>query len=103
MKSNEEAGAYISTFKRFEHKSPDLIKERVDKDYASMYRTALTSINKVNKTDVGTLQSSIGVRIHSLRFFFPAIFSYLVPRSEFRRYCSSTIGTTSDAPRIWAS
>jgi len=58
--SNEEAGAYISAFKRFEHKPPDLIRERVDKDYTSMYRTALTSINKVNKTDVETLQSSIG-------------------------------------------
>jgi len=58
--SNEEAGAYISTFKRFEHKPPDLIKERVDKDYTSVYRTALTSINKVNKTDVETLRSSIG-------------------------------------------
>jgi len=58
--SNDEAGAYISTFKRFEHKPPDLIKERVDKDFTSMYRTALTSINKVNKTDVETLHSSIG-------------------------------------------
>ncbi|KAF8844358.1 DNA repair protein rad10 [Paxillus ammoniavirescens] len=58
--SNDEAGQYIATFKQFEHKPPDLIKERVDKDYDSLIRTALTSINKVNKTDVETLRTSLG-------------------------------------------
>lgn len=58
--SNEEAGQYITTFKQFEHKPPDLIKERVDKDYTSILRTALTGINKVNKTDVETLRTSLG-------------------------------------------
>ncbi|KAF9241520.1 restriction endonuclease type II-like protein, partial [Melanogaster broomeanus] len=58
--SNDEAGQYIATFKQFEHKPPDLIKERVDKDYESLLRTALTSINKVNKTDVETLRTSLG-------------------------------------------
>ncbi|KAK0212745.1 restriction endonuclease type II-like protein [Desarmillaria ectypa] len=58
--SFEEAGHYLSTFKQFEHKSPDLIKERADKDYISMLRTSLTSISKVNKTDVETLRSSFG-------------------------------------------
>ncbi|KAG1858098.1 restriction endonuclease type II-like protein [Suillus subluteus] len=58
--SIEEAGQYISTLKQFEHKPPDLIKERVDKDYNAVLRTALTSINKVNKTDVETLRSSLG-------------------------------------------
>ncbi|KAI6134493.1 restriction endonuclease type II-like protein [Pisolithus croceorrhizus] len=58
--SNEEAGQYIATFKQFEHKPPDLIKERVDKDYDSIFRTALTSINKVNRTDVATLRTSLG-------------------------------------------
>ncbi|TBU23582.1 restriction endonuclease type II-like protein [Dichomitus squalens] len=56
----EEAGYYLSTYKQFEHKPPDLIKERVDKDYNSMLRTALTSISKVNKTDVETLRTSFG-------------------------------------------
>ncbi|KAI0342096.1 DNA repair protein rad10 [Trametopsis cervina] len=56
----EEAGFYISTYKQFEHKPPDLIKERVDKDYSSMMRTALTSISKVNKTDVEILKTSVG-------------------------------------------
>lgn len=61
--SAEEAGFYLSTYKQFEHKPPDLIKERVDKDYYSMLRTALTSVSKVNKTDVETLRISLGVSI----------------------------------------
>ncbi|KIJ61300.1 hypothetical protein HYDPIDRAFT_96724 [Hydnomerulius pinastri MD-312] len=58
--STDEAGQYIATFKQFEHKPPDLIKERLDKDYDTLLRTALTSINKVNKTDVETLRTSLG-------------------------------------------
>ena len=60
--SNDEAGLYISSYKKLEHRPPTMIKERVDKDYSSVFRTALTSISKVNKTDVETLRSSIGVR-----------------------------------------
>jgi len=56
----DEVAYYITTFKQFEHKPPDLIKERVDKDYTSMLRTALTSISKVNKTDVETLRTAFG-------------------------------------------
>ncbi|KAF8210365.1 restriction endonuclease type II-like protein [Mycena galopus ATCC 62051] len=56
----EEAGHYLATFKQFEHKPPDLIKERVDKDYDSILRSTLTSISKVNKTDVETLRTSFG-------------------------------------------
>ena len=67
ISSAEEAGYYLSTFKQFEHKPPDLIKERVDKDYHSMLRTALTSISKVNKTDVEILRTSIGVRCQHSR------------------------------------
>ncbi|KAG5648503.1 hypothetical protein DXG03_003114 [Asterophora parasitica] len=58
--SFEEAGHYLSTLKQFEHKPPDMIKERVDKDYNAILRTALTSISKVNKTDVETLRTSFG-------------------------------------------
>jgi len=54
----EEAGHYLTTFKQFEFKSPDLIKERIDRDYHTILRTALTTINKVNKTDVETLRTS---------------------------------------------
>ncbi|OCB88776.1 DNA repair protein rad10 [Sanghuangporus baumii] len=70
--SNEEAGMYLSTYKAFEHKPPDLIKERVDKEYNAMLRAALTSINKVNKTDVETLRTTFGketYRILTLQSF----------------------------------
>jgi len=56
----EEAGIYLSTYKLFEHKPPDLIKERIDNDYASIIRSALTSVKSVNKTDVMTLRSNFG-------------------------------------------
>lgn len=61
MCSLDEAGHYLSTLKQFEHRPPDLIKERVDKDYSSILRASLTSISKVNKTDVETLRTSFGV------------------------------------------
>jgi len=61
--SYEEVGHYLATFKLSEFKSPALIKERVDPDYNSVFRTALTSINKVNKTNAETLRTSLGVRI----------------------------------------
>jgi len=58
--SIDEASLYLSTFKQYEHKPPDLIKERVDKDYDSCLRSSLTSISRVNKTDVETLKTSLG-------------------------------------------
>ena len=57
----DEAALYLSTFKQYENKPPDTIKERVDKDYASVLRSALTSIKGINKTDVETLRSNCGV------------------------------------------
>jgi len=59
--SNDEAGLYISSYKKLEHRPPTLIKERIDKDYSSIFRSALTSVSKVNRTDVETLRSSVGV------------------------------------------
>ncbi|PPQ67270.1 hypothetical protein CVT25_005854 [Psilocybe cyanescens] len=58
--SFEEAGHYLTTYKQYEFKSPDLIKERAEKDYHAILRTTLTSISKVNKTDVETLRTSFG-------------------------------------------
>ncbi|KAF8897046.1 restriction endonuclease type II-like protein, partial [Gymnopilus junonius] len=58
--SSEEAGHYLTTYKQFEFKPPDFIKERAEKDYYPLLRSALTSISKVNKTDVETLRSSFG-------------------------------------------
>ena len=59
--SLEEAGIYLSTYKLFEHKPPDIIKERVDKDYASILQATLTSVKGINKTDVMTLRTTFGV------------------------------------------
>uniref|UniRef100_A0A8H8CPG9 ERCC1-like central domain-containing protein n=1 Tax=Psilocybe cubensis TaxID=181762 RepID=A0A8H8CPG9_PSICU len=58
--SFEEAGHYLTTYKQYEFKSPELIKERAEKDYRSILRSALISISKVNKTDVETLRTSFG-------------------------------------------
>ncbi|TFK25667.1 DNA repair protein rad10 [Coprinopsis marcescibilis] len=58
--SLDEAGHYLATYKQFEYRSPDLIKERTEKDYNSLLRASLTSIPKVNKTDVETLRTSFG-------------------------------------------
>ncbi|PWN52386.1 DNA repair protein rad10 [Violaceomyces palustris] len=56
----EEAGRYIETYKSFEHKPPDLIKERVSDDYMSQLTSVLTCVRGVNKTDVITLASRFG-------------------------------------------
>lgn len=58
--SAQEAGRYLETYKSFENKPPDLIKERVDNDYLSKLTDCLTSIRGVNKTDVVTLASTFG-------------------------------------------
>ncbi|KAG8907942.1 ssDNA endonuclease and repair protein rad10 [Tulasnella sp. 403] len=53
--SREEAAQYLMTYKGYENKSPNMIKERIDSDYASIFHSALTSIKGVNKTNVVTL------------------------------------------------
>ncbi|KAG0335857.1 ssDNA endonuclease and repair protein rad10 [Podila horticola] len=58
--SNEEAARYIETFKAYENKAPDAIKERVENDYLSKLTDALTQIQSINKTDVVTLSSTFG-------------------------------------------
>ncbi|KAF9192481.1 ssDNA endonuclease and repair protein rad10 [Haplosporangium sp. Z 767] len=58
--SNEEAARYIETFKAYENKAPDAIKERVENDYLSKLTDCLTQIQSINKTDVITLSSTFG-------------------------------------------
>ncbi|KAI8824815.1 DNA excision repair protein ERCC-1 [Fimicolochytrium jonesii] len=58
--SQEEVGRYLETFKAYEFKPPDLLKERVDSDYLAKLTDALTQIKTVNKTDVLTLASAFG-------------------------------------------
>jgi DNA excision repair protein ERCC-1 len=61
FRSAEEAATYLATYKAFEHKPPDMLKERVHKDYASQLQSVLTSVKGVNKTDVLTLGTNFGV------------------------------------------
>ncbi|KIL66266.1 hypothetical protein M378DRAFT_103789 [Amanita muscaria Koide BX008] len=70
--SFEEVGHYLSIYKQFEFKPPDLIRERVEKDYDSLLKTTLTSINKINKTDVETLRTSFGVSLLHTRTCSPS-------------------------------
>ncbi|GAA5859932.1 hypothetical protein JCM5353_005651 [Sporobolomyces roseus] len=58
--SAQEVGRYLETYKQFERKPPDLIKERVDDSYMAHLTSALTSVKGVNKTDVTTLVSNFG-------------------------------------------
>ncbi|KAF8332694.1 restriction endonuclease type II-like protein [Cantharellus anzutake] len=58
--SFEEVAIYLQTYKAFENKSADSIKERVDQDYSSILRAALTGIKGVNKTDVVSLRTHFG-------------------------------------------
>ncbi|KAF9163980.1 Excision repair cross-complementation group 1 [Actinomortierella ambigua] len=58
--SNEEAARYIETYKAYENKPPDAIRERVDNDYLSKLSDCLTQVRSVNKTDVVTLSSTFG-------------------------------------------
>ncbi|KAI9483010.1 MAG: DNA excision repair protein ERCC-1-like protein [Benjaminiella poitrasii] len=58
--SLEEAGRYLETYKMFEHKTPDLIRERVEDEYLAKATDCLTQVKSVNKTDVLTLLSTFG-------------------------------------------
>ncbi|CAO3612488.1 unnamed protein product [Mucor fragilis] len=58
--SPEEAGRYLETYKAFENKAPDLIREKVDDEYFAKMTDCLTQIRSVNKTDVLTLLSTFG-------------------------------------------
>ncbi|CAO3659023.1 unnamed protein product [Umbelopsis ramanniana] len=58
--SHEEAGRYLETYKAFEGKPPDIIKEKSVDDYMSKLTECLTQVRTVNKTDVLTLRSTFG-------------------------------------------
>lgn len=58
--TNEEAANYIEMYKLFEKKPPDAIRGRPRVEYAQQIEMLLTSVDKVNKTDVVTLTSHLG-------------------------------------------
>ncbi|KAJ6663871.1 hypothetical protein lerEdw1_009952 [Lerista edwardsae] len=58
--SPEEAGRYLETYKAYEQKPADLLKEKVERDYLSRATDCLTSVKSVNKTDTLSLLSTFG-------------------------------------------
>ncbi|XP_063174634.1 DNA excision repair protein ERCC-1 isoform X1 [Chroicocephalus ridibundus] len=58
--SPEEAGRYLETYKAYEQKPPDLLKERVEQDFLSRMTDCLTSVKSVNKTDALSLLTAFG-------------------------------------------
>lgn len=69
--TSQEAGRYLEAYKQFERKPPDLIRERTDASYSAHMTAALTEVRGVNKTDVTTLMSSLGVRPCPLSLSLP--------------------------------
>ncbi|KFQ70774.1 DNA excision repair protein ERCC-1, partial [Phaethon lepturus] len=61
--SPEEAGRYLETYKAYEQKPPDLLKERVEQDFLSRMTDCLTSVKSVNKTDALSLLTAFGVSL----------------------------------------
>lgn len=56
--SQEEAGRYLETYKSYEKKPADLLKEQVEKDYLSKVTDCMTTVKSINKTDSITLLST---------------------------------------------
>uniref|UniRef100_A0A674MLK9 DNA excision repair protein ERCC-1 n=1 Tax=Takifugu rubripes TaxID=31033 RepID=A0A674MLK9_TAKRU len=56
--SPEEAGRYLETYKSYEKKPADTLKEQVEKDYLSKVTECLTTVKSINKTDAITLLST---------------------------------------------
>ncbi|XP_034041680.1 DNA excision repair protein ERCC-1 [Thalassophryne amazonica] len=56
--SPEEAGRYLETYKSYEKKPADLLKEQVDQDYLSKVTGCLTTVKSINKTDAMMLLST---------------------------------------------
>ncbi|KAM6427674.1 DNA excision repair protein ERCC-1 isoform 2-T2 [Liasis olivaceus] len=60
--SPEEAGRYLETYKAYEQKPADLLKEKVEQDYLSRVTDCLTSVKSVNRTDALSLLSTFGAK-----------------------------------------
>ncbi|XP_068602643.1 DNA excision repair protein ERCC-1 [Brachionichthys hirsutus] len=55
--SPEEAGRYLETYKSYEKKPADILKEQIEKDYLSKVTDCLTTVKSINRTDAITLLS----------------------------------------------
>jgi len=58
--NNAEAGKILETYKLFENKPPDMIKEKAGTQVHEKIIDALTSIKSINKTDAATLIGTFG-------------------------------------------
>ncbi|XP_058715988.1 DNA excision repair protein ERCC-1 isoform X2 [Poecile atricapillus] len=58
--SAEESGRYLETFKCYEQKPPDLLRERVEPDFLSRVSDCLTSVRSVNRSDALALLGTFG-------------------------------------------
>uniref|UniRef100_A0A8C5PR32 ERCC1-like central domain-containing protein n=1 Tax=Leptobrachium leishanense TaxID=445787 RepID=A0A8C5PR32_9ANUR len=59
--SSEEAARYLETYKSYEQKPADVLKEKMEKDFISRMTECLTTVKSVNKTDSCTLLTTFGV------------------------------------------
>uniref|UniRef100_A0A8C4NM29 Excision repair cross-complementation group 1 n=1 Tax=Eptatretus burgeri TaxID=7764 RepID=A0A8C4NM29_EPTBU len=58
--SSQEAANYLETYKAYENKPADLLKEKTDDDYLSRVTDCLTTVKSINRTDVLTLVNTFG-------------------------------------------
>jgi DNA excision repair protein ERCC-1 len=61
--SNEEVAQYLTTFKTYEHRGGDSLKEPIHQTYTEQLAHVMTSGKKVNKTDTDNLASQFGVSV----------------------------------------
>jgi DNA excision repair protein ERCC-1 len=62
--TSQECARYLETFRMFENKSAESIRERVDpSDGKAMFAAVLSTVRSVNKSDVSTLAQQFGVRL----------------------------------------
>lgn len=65
--SPEEAGRYLETYKSYEKKPADALKEQVEKNYLSKVTDCLTTVKSINKTDAMTLLSTFSVSTNCVK------------------------------------
>ncbi|XP_053551063.1 DNA excision repair protein ERCC-1 isoform X2 [Bombina bombina] len=58
--SPEEAARYLETYKCYEQKPADALKEKAERDFISRMTDCLTAVKSVNKTDSCTLLTTFG-------------------------------------------
>lgn len=58
---NDEVAQYLTTFKSYEHKGDETLKEPIHQSYSEQFFHVMTSGKKVNKTDATNIASQFGV------------------------------------------